>query len=385
MTTWAPKRFKDVFLNLHFSIREELELGVVIVYFGTILSISKTCALRCSRGDKKQTPATNGHTIDRGRHQEDRRSGFHVRVTTDIIRGCLLLQLVLFFAAPSLAEELEPRRWAHLPINTNFAGSGYAYTEADIDFNPLLKVEDGQVELHTWAAKYIRTFALFDKTARVGLLQAYQDGRWTGILDGVPATVKRSGWTDTLLRFAINLYGAPPLQGKEYAAYRAQAEVETIVGAGLSVQLPTGDYMDDKLINLGTNRFTFRPQLGVIHTRGNWSAEATGTVVLYTDNDQFYNGKKLEQDPLYTVHGHLIYTFKPKLWASLSAGYDYGGESTVNGTKNNDRKQNLAWALSYGFPISRHFGAKTTYIGTRTQESTGIDSDTLAVGISAFW
>ena len=165
----------------------------------------------------------------------------------------------LFISSTCLAEELEPRRWTHLPINTNFIGGGFAHTDADISFDPVLKIEDGQVDLHTWLAKYIRTFSLFDKTARVELLQGYQEGRWTGLLDGVPTTVRRTGWADTRLGFAINLYGAPPLQGKEYAAYRAAIDTETIVGAGLSIQLPTGDYMDDKLINLGTNRFTFRP------------------------------------------------------------------------------------------------------------------------------
>jgi hypothetical protein len=124
------------------------------------------------------------------------------------------------------------------------------------------------------------------------------------------------------LRFPINLYGSPPLQGKEYAAYRTATEVETIVGAGLSVQLPTGHYFEDKLINLGTSRFTFRPQFGVVHSWGDWSLEATGFVALYTDNNEFFNGRKLEQDPLYIIRGHLIYTFHPGVWAGASAGYD---------------------------------------------------------------
>jgi hypothetical protein len=300
------------------------------------------------------------------------------------IRGFLLFQLV-FFAWPCFAEQLEPRRWSHLPIDTNFAGAGYAYTEADINFNPVLKIEDAQMVMHTSAAKYIRTFALFDKTARVSFLQAYQDGRWSGLLDGVSTTVNRRGWSDTLMRFAVNLYGAPPLQGKEYVAYRVSTEVETIVGAGMSVQLPTGDYMDDKLINLGTNRFTFRPQFGVVHTRGKWSTEATGTVALYSNNNDFFNNKKLEQDPLYIIHGHLIYTFRPGLWAGASAGYDYGGISTVDGTKKNDRKENLAFAFSFGFPINRSLGVMVAYIGTRTQKSVGFDSDTFTIGLSAFW
>jgi hypothetical protein len=303
----------------------------------------------------------------------------------NFIRLLFLVQLISLFASPSFAEELEPRRWAHLPINKNFIGAGYAHTDADIGFDPVLKLENVELDLHAWLAKYIRSFRLFDKTARIGLVQAYQEGTWTGLLDGTPRKAKRSGWSDSFVRFAINLYGAPPLESKDYAKYRAETDVETIVGAGFSVQLPTGDYMDDKLINLGTNRFTFRPQLGAVHTRGKWSLETTGTVALYSDNDDFFNGKKLEQDPLYSLNGHLIYMFRPAVWASASAGYDYGGESTIDGEEKDDRKQNLAWALSFGFPLNRHLGVKVAYVGTRTQEDTGVDSDTLAVGFSAFW
>lgn len=81
----------------------------------------------------------------------------------------------------------------------------------------------------------------------------------------------------------------------------------------------------------------------------------------------------------------MIYTLRPGVWAGLSAGYDYGGKSTVDGVEKDDRKQNVGWAVSLGFPVSRHMGFKLAYIGTRTQESTGIDSDTYAVGFSAFW
>jgi hypothetical protein len=310
---------------------------------------------------------------------------FPLNFVNNFVRVCFLLQLFIIVASPCIAEELEPRLCAHLPIDTNFVGAGYAHTDADIGFDPVLKLENVDMEMDTWVAKYIRSFALFEKTARIEILQAYQEGRWSGLLDGTPKKIKRSGLTDTRVRFAINLYGTPPLQGKEYAEYRAATEVETIVGAALSVQLPTGDYMDDKLINLGTNRFTFRPQIGAVHTRGKWSLETTGLIALYTDNDDFFNGKKLEQNPLYSIHSHLIYTFRPGVWASASAGYNYGGKSTVDGTKKDDLKQNLAWALGFGFPVSRHLGFKIAYIGTRTQESTGFDSDSFVVGAAAFW
>jgi len=299
--------------------------------------------------------------------------------------GCLCVFLILGLPFLCVAQELEPRRWSHLPTGKNFAGGGYAYTEADIFLDPVLRIEDGEMEMHTWALKYIRTFELLQKSARIGFTQAYQEGRYTGLLNGVPTSIKRSGLADSVLRFAINLYGAPPLEGKEFAAYRAKVDVETIFGTALVVQLPTGDYMNDKLINLGTNRFTFRPQLGVVHNRGKWSMELTGAVWLYTNNNDFFNGNKLEQDPYYTIQTHLIYTFRPGFWTAASAGYGYGGESTVSGVEKNDRRENLAWAFSFGFPITRQLGVKVIYLATRSQESIGQDTDSIGAAFSIFW
>ena len=94
------------------------------------------------------------------------------------------------------------------------------------------------------------------------------DGTWKGTLAGAPAQLSREGWADPIVRFGVNLYGAPALNGKAFAEYRAEHERQTIVGAAVLVQVPLGQYFDDKLINLGTNRFTIRPQLGMVHNRG---------------------------------------------------------------------------------------------------------------------
>jgi hypothetical protein len=298
---------------------------------------------------------------------------------------CLCVFLIFGMPLLCFSQELEPRRWSHLPTGKNFAGGGYVYAEANILFDPVLRIENVEMEMHTWAIKYIRTFELFQKSARVDVTQGYQEGRWTGLVDGVPSSIKRNGLSDSVLRFAINLYGAPPLEGKEFSAYRAKVDVETIVGTALVVQLPTGDYMDDKLINLGTNRFTFRPQFGVVHNRGKWSMELTGAVWLYTDNDDFFNGNKLEQDPYYTIQTHLIYTFRPEFWTAASAGYGYGGESTVSGLEKNDRRETLAWALSFGFPITRQLGVKVIYLATRSQKSIGQDTDSIGGAFSILW
>lgn len=300
-------------------------------------------------------------------------------------RWLLLSLFIIVIPALSFALEIEPRKWSHLPMDKNFFGFAYAYTEADIFFDPVLLLEDVEMTLNTSAVKYIRTFELLEKSSRIDITQAYQRGEWTGLVNGVKDSTSRNGLSDTFVRFAMNLYGAPPLRGKDFGAYRSNMKAETIIGAALTTRLPTGHYEEDKLLNLGQNRFAFRPQLGIMHTRGKWITELTGEVAFYTKNDEFFDGNTLEQEPLYIMHAHLIHTFNPGQWASISFGYDYGGENKINGVDKNDTKQNIGWKLSYAHPINRYLGINVSYLGTRTQESTGFDSDSLGASMSFIW
>jgi len=272
-----------------------------------------------------------------------------------------------------------------LPTGINIHGGGYAYTDGDLSLDPVLKIEDATFEMHTVALKYIRTFQLLGHSARVDLGGAYQDGTWKGKLDGVAAQAQRTGWADPIARFAVNLYGAPPLEGEEFASYRAKQKHETIVGAGLAVHFPLGQYLDEKLINLGNNRFTIRPQLGFIHNREKWGFELTGSAWIFTDNDDFFGGNKLEQDPFYTIQGHVVYYFRPSVWISGGFAYGIGQESTIDGENKDDRKQNLVFALSAGYSVTRNFGIKVGYLGTRALVDTGLDFDSIVVGATFFW
>ncbi len=293
--------------------------------------------------------------------------------------------LVFGLISPCYALEPVPRKWTHIPIDTNIIGAAYVRIESDIFSDPTLILQDVEMEKDIWAGKYIRTFELLDKSARLELTQTYQEGKWAGLLNGVAASTTRKGLSDTFVRFSMNLYGAPPLKGKQFAEYRSSKKVETIVGLGLAVRLPTGEYKEDKLINLGQNRFAFQPHAGVTHRRGKWTAELTGQLSFYTENDEFFNGNKLEQDPLFFTHAHLIYTIRPGFWIGASAGYNYGGENSVNGQAKNDTQQNIAWAFSLAYPINRSVGISVKYIETSTQQSIGADSDILTAGLSYAW
>ena len=68
----------------------------------------------------------------------------------------------------------------------------------------------------------------------------------------------------------------------------------------------------------------------------------------------------------------------------MGDGCSYDKQSTVDGVEKDGQKESLVWAFSFGFLISRHLGAKVANVSTRTKESSRIDSDTVAVGLSAF-
>jgi hypothetical protein len=296
-----------------------------------------------------------------------------------------MVLLSAFLTAPAFAQELEIRRWNQLPIDRNYVTANYARTTGEIAFDPVLQIEGAEVELDTWLLGYIRTFQMLDKTARIEVRQAWQEGTWSGTLAGEPTAVSREGLADTFVRLAVNLIGSPPLKGEAFAEYRALTEIDTIVGAALGLQLPTGNYLEDKLINLGSNRITFRPQLGMQHKHYAWIFELTGTASLYTDNTSFFNGNHLEQAPLFSVDGSIEYDFASGLWVSAGAGLALGGQSTLNGIEKDDRRQDIGWSLSAGFPLARGLSFKASYISIDHYADVGTASDTVAVGLLATW
>jgi hypothetical protein len=290
--------------------------------------------------------------------------------------------LLLSLTCPAPAQDIEPRRWTPLPVGMNVLGAGAVYTDGDIAFDPVLDIENANVEVKTVLASYLRAFDLAGQSARFDVRLPYQDARWEGLLAGEPAAVERHGFADPRLRLSVNFIGAPALKGKAYQAYRAAHPVNTVVGAALAVRLPLGEYKKDKLLNLGENRFVFRPQLGFVHTHGHWSYELTGSVFLYTDNDDFFGNNKREQDPLYALQTHITYVAPKHWWVSLGAAHDWGGESKINGERKDDERRDLLYGISAGLPVGSRSSVKIAYVGSRSSEDVGKDSDTLALGFS---
>ena len=297
----------------------------------------------------------------------------------------ILLLLGLGLSGPVTAQDLEPRRWSHLPTGLNMVGVGYAYTEANVYFNPAFRIKDAVADINSIGVSAIHTFDLAGKSARFSLLLPYVSGRWEGDIDDEQQVVHLRGVADPRLRFSVNLYGAPALKGTQFSQYRASHIKNTVVGVSMAVTLPLGQYYDEELINIGNNRLSLRSQIGVVHTRGPWSFELTGSAFLFSDNDSFIENAVLKQKTLYTAQAHVIYSFKPGLWASISTGYGGGGRIIIDKETTAFEVDNWVWAASLGIPIGHNQSLNLTWLSGRTQNDVGRDSDNLLLGWSIRW
>jgi hypothetical protein len=277
------------------------------------------------------------------------------------------------------AQDLEPRRWTPLPAGVNVVGAGYVGLQGDVLFNPVLRIEDADVSGHVVAVSYVRSFKIANKLARFDAVVPWKNMRWSGLLDGDPATAERVGLADPILRVSVLLAGAPA----SAAAANEGKKSNTIFGVAVAVSVPVGEYESDKLLNLGKNRSFVRPQLGVLHTRGKWSYELTGSTFIYGENDDFFGGFRLEQDPLYALQGHVVRVFdKPGYWAALSTGYAWKGETIIDGVRSDNSQKLWLSSLAIGIPVGKKQGIKFAYLRSRTKTDTGADIDSLAIGWS---
>jgi hypothetical protein len=129
---------------------------------------------------------------------------------------------------------------------------------------------------------------------------------------------------------------------------------------------------------------SFKPELGVSQALGRWTFEGVLAVTFYTDNDEFWNGNTLSQDPLHAARGHVIYGLPSGVWLSVDATGYAGGRTTVNGVLNNDLQQNWRLGSTLAFPIDRSFSVKL-YTSSGVSDRTGNSYDLLGLALQYRW
>ncbi len=283
-----------------------------------------------------------------------RRSVHHSTALAIVI---IMMLAVMMSGIAAQAEDLEARAYSAAPIGTNFLILGYSYSGGAVSLDPSLPVTDVHASINAGKFGYEHTFGLWGETASLAVLLPYLHGNLTGQVGDQSRAISRSGFNDITMRFAWNFIGDPALTPEQFA----RRKPTTTVGVSVAVVAPTGAYNPAYLINVGSNRWAFKPEIGVEHPMGKWFADGSAGVWLFTNNNDFFGGQKRAQEPVSDFQVHAGYNFRPGLWLAADGTYYTGGMVSVNGVATHDILANSRYGLTLSTPLSSGFSTKLAY------------------------
>jgi hypothetical protein len=284
----------------------------------------------------------------------------------------------LFFllAISASAGEIEPRSYVNTPIDINFAIAGYVYSDGGLATSNASPLQDANLKMDTGVLAYVRTFDAWGNSAKFDMIVPYSELSGSALASGQSLERNVSGLNDPRFRFSVNFYGSPALSAQEFANYQQ----DLLIGASIQVSAPLGQYDPDRLVNLGNNRWSVKPDIGISKALGALTLELSAGVTVFTDNDDYFGGKTQEQDEVYSTQLHVTYNFGGGVWAALSGTYDYGGRTTVNGVRQDDVLSNSRLGATLALPVDKNNSIKL-YASTGMVTHTGSDYDL----VGALW
>lgn len=284
---------------------------------------------------------------------------------------CLTLAaaaMAVFPLSIAQAQQIEPRAYSNAPVGMNFLIVGYAYSKGAVPFDPSLPVKNALLKTSNALLAYARVLDLWGKSAKFDAIVPYTWLSGSAEVAGQPLQRNVNGLADSLYRLSVNWYGAPAMTLKEFKNYQQ----DLIIGTSLQVSAPSSQYDPSRVVNIGTNRWSFKPELGISQGWGPWTLEFKAAVTLFTDNTDFLSGKTRSQDPIYSMQGHAIYSFHSGIWGSLDATYYTGGRTKINGTPGDDLQKNWRVGGTLAFPVDVHNSIKlfaSTGVSARTNNN----------------
>jgi len=273
-----------------------------------------------------------------------------------------------------LAQELEPRAYSISPKGVNFGVVGFARSAGDVDFDPALPIEDASTVVHGTFFAYGRALDIFGRSANVAITLPYLWGDLQGKVNGNPQQAHRSGLANPAVRLTVNLYGAPAMDLEQFARYRWK----TNIGASVLVVAPIGQYDPARFVNIGTNRWAAKPEIGIMQRFGRWYFDLYLGAWVFSPNNN-YQGRVRTQDPIASAQVHVSYNFVSRLWAAFDANYYTGGRTSIDGAPGADQQRNSRLGATISIPVTKRQSLK--FSGS-SGAVTRIGGDFISIGVS---
>jgi len=276
---------------------------------------------------------------------------------------------------------MEPKAYAASPTGANFFVGAYSWSSGAVVFDPTLPLTDVRAKVQGFVGAVGHSFGLFGDTALISVALPYAFADVTGKIQEQAASTARSGLADARIRLSVNLRGNPAMSVREFVKRPRQ----TIVGTSVTVSAPAGQYYPGKLINLGNNRWAFKPEVGISVPIRRLDADAYVGAWFFTSNDNFYpGGNPRTQSPLVAVQGHLSYSFQPRLWVAADGTWYSGGQARVADGDPSTTVNNSRLGVTASLPVGSRYSFKVAY-GSGFIVRTGTNFSTVAVAMQALW
>ena len=295
-------------------------------------------------------------------------------------RQSLVAVALLLTSVSAAAQELEPGAYWPIPKGLNIITVINNFNWGDVAFDPSAPIDEARARIDTTGLAFTRAFGLGGRSANAGVVVPVIGGHIAGLYLGEPAEITRFGQGDPRFRLGINLYGAPSMTPQQFASYRLQ----TIVGVSVTVAPPLGQYDSSKLINLGTNRWSFKPEVGLSRAYGKWVVEAMAGGWFFSDNTDFVGGRTRSQDPIAAMQVHVTYRFKRTMWLAADANYFTGGRTTIGAKQNLDLQRNSRIGATFSSALNRRQAIRMS-VSKGAYTTIGADFISVAVGYNYAW
>lgn len=293
-----------------------------------------------------------------------------------------VILLLVIHSINAFAQDLDPRAYVWMPIKTNTLISGFSYSHGGVVTDPTLPIQDLEASVQVASLGYVHSFNLFGLTSQAMVALPYSWAQVSGNVIGQSQSITRSGLADTRLRFTVLLHGAPAVGLAEFM----KAQKKAVIGMSVNIVAPTGEFYPDKLINLGTNRWSFRPELALSMPVGkHWLIDAYAGIWFFTNNHSFYPGDAIRtQQPMGAFQTHISYNIRPRLWVAVNATYYVGGKSSINELYNDDRQANARIGVTTVLPVGKRNSLKLS-ANTGAVVRVGQDFTTYSIGWQRSW
>lgn len=252
-----------------------------------------------------------------------------------------------------MAAESGPRAYSNAPNGLNVLQLLHSVNKKESSYDLLTNSD---------VLYYYKYLGIAGKNALIGGYIPYSDAKLT--LPSSTTTLTQQGVGDPTFVIGIDLLGAPSMARDDFKQYQQ----DTIIGASMTITAPLGKYDETSPLNVSSNRWTVKSELALSKAVHRFIIDLYGNYTIYTTNDGYYAGT-LDQDARLGMDAHFSYTIMRGTWVSADLFRNWGGETTVNGTSQNNAANDTTYGMTAKVPLSRQLRLQAKYRQTNSANS----------------